>query len=240
MWHYLMRIVGVVLCLWATTVQAAGFSGKYQGVISNEPMQLVLQQTGSTLTGAMTSHNGDHYEITGTVNGNVAACEGLYNKDGSSWSFLFTITSAGLVWTPTLLGMPVVNAATTFQREGAAKSGSATGKLDQRFIGSWVNTNSYVSGDFSAASEQYVQFHPNGTFVHSSGRVVGGGNNGSFDSGASANTTRGRWQAQDRILYYLADGSNGWEAYGRYSFTEDGRTMMFVFGNGNKELWERQ
>lgn len=89
-------------------------------------------------------------------------------------------------------------------------------------------------------SEKYVQFRADGSFTHSTGRLVGGGNSGSFNSGSGKETTHGRWQVQDKILYYLVDGSNNWEAYGYYGFTEDGQTMRIVFGNGNKELWERR
>jgi hypothetical protein len=241
-----------MMCLWASLAHGADFSGRYRGVISNESMQLVLLQKGTTVTGTMTSNTGDYYRITGTANGNVANCAGIYSKDNSSWNFNFALTSSGLVWTPTMLGIPLANAAANFAREGTATSRSATGSdhrvtggkpsgnLDQRFIGSWVHTNTYVSGDFSAASEKYVQFNADGTFAHSNGRVVGGGNSGSFNSGGGNETTHGRWQIQDKTLYYLADGTNNWEAYGHYGFTDDGQTMRIVFGNGNKELWERR
>lgn len=247
-----IRSVSLLLCLWASVAQGADLSGKYRGVMANTPMRLVIVHVGKTLVGNMQSDSGDNYDITGTVNGTTATGVAVYNKDNSSWGFVLTPNGAGVIWTPTMLGVPVAGAATTFEREGKATSRSATGgdnrvaggkasgNLDQRFIGSWVHTNTYVSGDFSAASEKYVQFGADGTFAHSNGRVVGGGNSGSFNSGGGNKTTRGRWQVQDSTLYYLVDGSTNWEAYGHYGFTDDGQTMRIIFGNGNKELWERR
>jgi len=250
MWSHFMRVTGVLLCLWATTAQGAGFAGHYRGVMANVPGQMVLVQKGATLTGTLQLDNGDHYQLTGTVSGNAATGKARYAKDNSSWGFVLNTSASGVVWRTTVFGVPRADTETAFTRQGATPypsssasaataSGKARGVQDRQLVGSWTNTRTYVSGDFSSVSEKYVQFRADGTFTFRKGRLVGGGNSGSFDSGAGTNTTRGRWQTQNEILYYLVDGTNSWEAYGRYGFSGDGRTMRFVFGNGNTELWER-
>lgn len=244
MWRNLLVVFGVML---ATSIHAANFSGVYQGVISNVPMQMVLAQNGASLSGIMSGDNGDNYQITATVNGDVATGSMLYVKDRSSWDFMLNMREDGLLWTPTMLGMPVNNAATLFERASATKTRTAASdarrvaaaNLDARVIGSWRKTNAYVSGNFSAVSEKYVQFFADGTFVFSNGRVVGGGNSGAFDSGGSSDTTRGNWQTQNTNLYYMESGTNQWNAYGHYVFVEEGSTMAIVFENGSKEFWER-
>lgn len=244
-------LTGIIFCVLALAAHGSSFSGKFHGVVSNEPMDLSLLQQGSVLTGKMTAGDGSFYQIKGTVIGNTANCEGLYSKNQSTWNFTFTIRDNGLLWTPTMLGIPLPNAAASFKREGTASalSGSrqerrpelenSNDAIDQRFVGTWIHTNTYVSDRFTAASDKHVQFQANGRFTYSKGPIVGGGNSGSFQSRSSGNSTHGKWKTQNKILYYLVDGKGNWEGYGRYSFTDDGRTMMIVFDNGDKELWER-
>ena len=256
MWYKYIAALGV-LCLCVTTAQAAGFSGEYQGVISNQSMHLSLHDDNNAITGRMTASSGDYYEINCKHYASSALCAGIHSGDYRSSFFQFSLDPQGLIWTPTQIGTPEQNAilaraATRFTRiessstapatadTNSATNNTATGQLDARLFGNWVHTNIYVSGTTSAASEKYVQFNTNGTFTHQNGRFVGGGDSGSFDSGGGSPATHGRWQTQDSNLYYLVDGESNWVNYGHYGFSSDRRTMRIVFANGNKELWERR
>jgi hypothetical protein len=100
--------------------------------------------------------------------------------------------------------------------------------LDQRFIGRWAHGEAHASADFSAASERFVQFLADGTYSFISGRTAGG------------ETARGYWRAADKVLYVTEGSPDGWIAYGRYGFTDDGSAMMLTFDNGEQELWQRR
>lgn len=107
--------------------------------------------------------------------------------------------------------------------------------IDPVLVGRWVRSESYTSGDFSAVSETAVTLYGNGTYQYGPGRVIGGGDAGSFDSGGGGGQS-GRWGAAGRILYTLEEG--GWSPYARYYV--EGNTLMLTFGNDNRVLWNRQ
>jgi hypothetical protein len=244
MWRSFIVVFGILL---VTPIHAAKFSGSYQGLMSNVPMKMVLTQKGASLTGTMSGDNGDHYQISATIKGDVATGSMLYTKDKSSWDFILNLREDGLLWTLTILGIPVNTAATLFEPALATKNRNTASvpqrvtaaNLDERVIGSWRKTNAYVSGNFSVVSEKYMQLFADGKFLFGNGRVVGGSNSGSFDSGGNTNTTRGNWKTQNTNLYYMASGTSKWEVYGHYVFVQEGSTMAIVFENGNKEFWER-
>lgn len=240
--------------LWAASSQAAGFSGTYQGVMANLPTALVLEQKGSVLTGTMQSHNESPYTISGTASGNVARGEIVYARDSATFGFEARLKDTGLTWTTVLFGIPLPGTATDFQRKGktagAKPGGSVSGSRrsreptgqarDQRLVGSWSHGESYTSGDFSVASEQFVEFQADGTYAFSRGGLAGGGSAGSFDAGTGGEISRGQWRTQDHILYVMETGAVGWQPYGKYGVTDDQTTMMVTFSNGEKELWERR
>lgn len=162
----------------AAFAQATEFSGTYQGVMANLPTALVLEQQGSVLTGTMQAQNESPYTISGTVSGRVARGELVYTRDGATFGFEARLNDSGLTWTTTLFGVPLPQTATDFQREGELtetkphhsvsggdRSREPAGRArDQQLVGRWSHSESYTSGDFSVASEQFVEFRAEGTF----------------------------------------------------------------------------
>ena len=191
MWRYL----AILFCGLTTTAYGAEFSGKYQGVMADVPMQLVLKQNGDTLSGTMKSNNSDTYQITGTVNGDVATGDALYTKNNTSWGFVLNLSDDGLVWIPTMLGMPLQNAATTFERAGATASRSASaggaaagGQWSKELLGRELALISSGTGYYS---QKTLFLCRNGTYRTSS-------DSGNFGGGAvigSSGGASGRWQA---------------------------------------------
>lgn len=119
MLRYAMVALGLLICCWGGAVLGAGFTGKYQGVMANVPMRMVLLQKGGSLSGTADSTKGDHYVISGIVSGNAARIEALYTNNNNSLSFILTLDENGsVIWTPTLFGQPVGNGVATFNREG--------------------------------------------------------------------------------------------------------------------------
>lgn len=107
--------------------------------------------------------------------------------------------------------------------------------IDRAVVGKWRYTEAYVSGEFSFATDYFMQFDPNGTAYISEGRSAGGGPNSSIDSGAGDVHT-GTWKTEGGILY-LNDGTSGWVGYAKY--IAEPLRMMLTFGDGKKQVWEK-
>ena len=110
-------------------------------------------------------------------------------------------------------------------------------ELDPVLVGGWVQRDSYTSGDFSMSNEKRVALFPDGSYRFGPGRVIGGGDAGSFDSGSGGGGDGGRWRTRDRILYTM-EGGAGWQPYGRYYV--EGNRLLITFGDGSRELWYRE
>ncbi|HEY8509508.1 MAG TPA: hypothetical protein VIL32_14180, partial [Steroidobacteraceae bacterium] len=106
-------------------------------------------------------------------------------------------------------------------------------------VGSWVRRESYTSGDFSMVNERRVTLFPDGTFSFGPGRVVGGGDAGTFDTGSGGESgSGGHWRTSGQILYAKEQGGMGWEPYARYYV--EGNKLLLTFANGERELWHRE
>lgn len=108
---------------------------------------------------------------------------------------------------------------------------------DPRLIGSWRHTDAYASGDFTAAVDDLLHLFGDGTY-REGGRAAAGDAAASF-VGDSQEGADGAWQTADRIFYVRPAGGAEWQPLARYGLTDDGSTMMFTFGNGAKQIWNR-
>jgi hypothetical protein len=112
---------------------------------------------------------------------------------------------------------------------------SSSGELDDRLVGAWRHTQAYVSGDFSAAVDDYLWLDADGSYRE-------GGNAAAGDMGASMVTgegegANGAWKTADRVLYLMPAGAHEWYGVANYSVSES--NLMFTFGDGEKKIWER-
>ena len=108
------------------------------------------------------------------------------------------------------------------------------GPKDNRLVGSWRFTDSYVSGQFSFATDYHMEIHADGNFLYGKGRTMGGGPDSSIDSGESG-YDQGSWKAENGIMY-VHDGKE-WYYYAKYY--QEGNSLMLTYQNGNKQVWER-
>ena len=106
---------------------------------------------------------------------------------------------------------------------------------DDRLQGLWRYTESYVSGEYSFATDYFMQLKSNGVILVTDGRTAGGGPTSSLDTG-DGDTQEGQWKTENKILFTKITGGQ-WQVYARYSI--DGNHMMLMFENGNKQVWER-
>jgi len=110
----------------------------------------------------------------------------------------------------------------------------ANGNIDPKLVGNWRYTDSYVSGQFSFATDYFMRFNPDGTMLWTDGRTAGGGPDISMDSG-TGDVHQAQWKIDNKTIWL--NGGNGWEYYAAY-YAESER-MMLTFKNGNKQVWER-
>lgn len=119
----------------------------------------------------------------------------------------------------------------TFQKEEIFVDSK---NIDQRLVGNWRHTETYVSGQFSFATDYHMQLLADGTMYYSEGRTAGGGPDISADTGAG-DVTRVSWKSENDMIY--VNGGSGWEYLARY-YKENG-SLLLTYGNGNKWIWEK-
>jgi hypothetical protein len=236
--------IGLVLCgPAAELLAAASMDGRYSGQFNGQPAQASVSMQQTALRGTL-DIGGYVYRLEATRKGDGA--EGrMLDQDGVAVPLSMALKGQDLrlrVYVQGALAPPLELVLTREARGGARAPAAAAqapaGQIDPVLVGPWVKTQSYTSGDFSAASETRVTLFANGTYQYGPGRVVGGGNAGSFDTGAGgASGAGGRWRTENRILYTQEAGS-GWTPYARYYV--EGDSLMLTFGNGKREIWNRR
>jgi len=108
-------------------------------------------------------------------------------------------------------------------------------KLDNALIGLWRYTDTYVSGEYSFATDYFLQFKANGVIITTDGRTAGGGPTSSLDSG-DGDTHQGVWKSENKTIW-TKDNAGQWQSYARYYV--DGNSMMLTYNNGRKQVWEK-
>lgn len=237
--------VGLAIFVFAqTTFAGATMDGLYTGQFNGQPAQASLTGQQGTLSGTL-DIGGYVYRMEVIQQGN-AADGWMMDQGGVRFPVNLALEESSLLLRVYSQGptVPPLEFALTRDAGGKAPSSSAStssapaAQLDPVLIGVWTKTDSYTSGDFSAASQSSVTLHPDGTYRYGPGRVIGGGDAGSFDSdGGGAGGATGRWRTENRILYTQEAGT-GWMPYARYH-VEDNK-LLLTFGDGSRELWNRR
>ena len=106
-------------------------------------------------------------------------------------------------------------------------------KLDPRLVGRWRHTDAYVSGNFSAAIDEWLILDADGTYEYFKGGVAAGDCDSSLADDGHGDITTGKWSTESRILFTCPKGAGEWQQAGNY-LADDGRFML------NKVVWERQ
>lgn len=232
--------VALPLCGWTTDL-----SGVYSGQFEGQPARATLSVEGGTVSGTL-DVDGYVYRIEGRQQGAVAKGR-MIDQNGHAVQLTLQ-QPANDQLTMLIEAIPGVALASVqvHLTRGEAGSGSVAGggaqaagvELDPALVGRWVRRDSYVSGDFTLANERRVTLFPDGTYRFGPGRVIGGGDAGTFDSGTGGGGNGGRWRTQGQILYTMELGDMGWEPYARYYV--EGNKVLLTFGNGSREIWHRE
>lgn len=246
-------LAALTLASLAVSSHGAGFAGSWTGELDGQPAHAELVVEQQAIRGTL-DISGYVYRLQARHHGN--AVEGqMTDEDGRSVAMRMQSANDRLtVLVQAVPGNPQATLQIHLARSGGAVAGplarcSAAPRpaaptasvepveLDPVLVGSWVQRDSYTSGDFSMSNEKRVALFPDGSYRFGPGRVIGGGDGGSFDSGAGGGGDGGRWRTRDRILYIM-EGGAGWQLYGRYYV--EGNRLLITFGDGSRELWYRE
>lgn len=222
----------------------AAFAGVYSGVVAGAAATLTLQRAGDRAEGAL-DVAGYGYEVNGVVAGDRftgeladpalgrrvpllgAAIDGGVALDAGGGPMAFHRSDSGT---------PEVHPAATGEpptgRVPMQPPGEGDEGLDPALVGQWRRTETMASGEFTMASDYFLAVAADGTFESASGGSAG--SMGTVSQGVQV-TGRGRWRVQGDLV--LLDEGWGYQPFARYQAA--GVRLMFVFGDGSTQVWER-
>lgn len=216
-------------------------NGNYSGQFNGQPAQASLSVQNNAVNGTL-DVGGYVYRIDAQQMGNVVQGQ-MQDQQGMAAPLSMQLEGDQLLvraYIQGLIAPPVEIALTrgTGQALGGHRPVAPTPnvQLDPRLIGHWTRSESYTSGDFSAVSETSVTLYPDGSYSYGPGRVIGGGNAGSFDSGGGGGGPAGRWRTENGILYTM-EGGIGWAPYAKYSV--EANKLLLTFGDGSRQRWNQ-
>jgi hypothetical protein len=125
------------------------------------------------------------------------------------------------------------------QTQDTSSAGDQTNTQEERnpmVVGNWTRTESYVSGEFSGASQWFLSIYADGTYQTGDGNFAGGGP-GVGGSSSGGDVQVGEWKTQGNILYARDSGASQWVAYAQY-YVEASK-LMLTFGADSREIWYR-
>jgi len=231
----------------ALAQESSNWAGTYQGYLNGSRTTLTLEDQGGPFTAQIVDDTGYLYNLKGTIEGDTATGE-LHDPAAGGTMELEAELQANAInmkLYQTFLEMRISEIDITYNRtEGDSNGANNTAAntapapaadLDARLVGTWRYTSTYVSGDFSVASDYTMIVNADGTYQYGDARIAGGGSSGTFDSGSGGDVTTGRVMTKNKQLF--VDEGYGWQLYASYMC--DGARLLLTFQNGNKQIWER-
>lgn len=222
-------------------VFAADLAGTYNLAGPNGGVTVKFTVEGAALTGVIEVAGQPFADLKGTVQG-AAARGTAISKDGNG-GFEASVEGDVLNLVLTQEAGPERRAGRLplqLTRLGAIASptlDAATGG-DHRVVGNWAAQTLVTSGDASLASEEYLAFRADGSFLYGRGRSTAGGSDWSWETGNGEAQT-GQWRTSDGMLF-ARPAAGQWLRVGKYGLTEDGRTMRMTTEQGEQKLWTRR
>jgi hypothetical protein len=210
------------------------FEGTFIGTVNAEPVTLILQEDGKTLSGtirfggveAKVSANFEGERMTGIVRqpdmGFEAPFEATLKGDTIDWVYTFTDEFGQKNRLPLFL-----------TREGKApKVAEERNHLDPQLVGRWHRdvTGAAVGGK-TVTTRVRRALNADGTFEYGGAESSPGG------SGPEP-VTRGQWKTEGQVLYSRETGQGQWISLGRYVVS--GSDLVMYPGDGSKQLWSRE
>lgn len=229
----------------ASPAFSAAMSGTYRFDSPRGPITATIEVRGSRLTGSIDFFGQSSATLEGSVQSESSASGALSFGRGSG-AFAATLYDDTLALTlfqaggPKPATPPMVLRRIVPAEKGPAVEEAAIAIIDQRLIGSWVYHDEFFSEEGSAARNEYLEFHADGTCLLDNGEEVTEGDGESARPGKAPKPRSGRWRTEDGVLYTRNNGSADWVRIGRYAFRDQGRSMRISYERGNRKLWTRQ
>lgn len=225
----------------------ASFDGTFTGTFQGQPVTLVLNEDGKTLSGTI-RWVGTEAEISGTIEGERATGTVRQPQMGFETTFDATLKDDVIDWTFNFIDQfgqrnpqPLV-----LTREGKTPSGGgeARGALDPQLIGRWYCDlgGTGASGN-TVTTRIRCALNADGSFEYGGAESVITTRENFFGPGdprgsGPAAVTRGQWKSEGQVLYSRADGQGQWVPLGRYAVS--GSDLVMYGGDGSKQLWSRE
>ena len=221
--------------------ESASCDGMFHGTLLGIESTLEGKTTGANWNGKIDA-GGYLFDLKGTADGPNLKGTMTDPQTGTSLPFRAAILDNQLTiyihdinpLTGEKEDMELVFMRSTNQTSATTSSKLSASNCDPKLVGNWRYTDSYVSGQFSFATDYFMRFNQNGTMLWTDGRTAGGGPDISMDSG-TGDVHKADWKIENKVIWL--NGGSGWEYYATY-YAEDER-MMLTFKNGNKQVWER-
>lgn len=221
---------------------AVAFKGSYTGNLGGNTVRAELRQNADVVQGTVVI-DGYTYRVSARTSAGRATGE-LQDEAGMRVPIVMALEDGKLDLAIYPQGQNAPAMRIALSRAGKAASASVQRpapappvEIDPALVGHWAKSESYTSGDFSAASESNVYLLPDGTYRYGASKLYGGGDAGSFGSEGGGGE-QGRWRTADRILYVFDAASGQWSAYARYYV--EGNSALLTYGNGKREVWKRR
>lgn len=217
---------------------AAAFTGSFAGQLDGQPVSSVLREQAGNVSGSV-EISGYKYRVSARISG-AKAVGSLHDQAGVRVPIDLSLDGKRLTIAIYAQGRGGPATEISLQRDArtAPAPAAQARQIDPSLVGRWAKSDSYTSGDFSAASETSIHLLADGTYRFRASKLYGGGDAGSFGSQSAGGGEQGRWSTADRILYVLDAASGQWSAYARYYV--EGNSALLTFGNGKREVWKRR
>ena len=254
-----LKIITFYLLLaFVPTINAnsANYQGQYQGNVSGQSATLTLKRSSNTVQGEI-NVGGYIYKVQGNIQGsNLVGIfsdpntggQGLLSASQQAKNIVLQLLLPGQ-YQPLTLNFEQTSetnssisgpmAGTNSQTNSNTQQGGDNQPAFQRdpsVVGNWSKTDSYTSGEFSAATQFFLSISADGRYRYGDGRFAGG-TGGVSGTAGGGDAEIGEWMTQNRIIYIRQHSQQQWQPYARYYV--EGYSMMFTFGDGSKAIWKR-
>ena len=246
-----LAIFIVALSPFKSYADNSNFQGQYFGNISGQSATLTLNRKGNFTAGEI-NVSGYIYKVQGSIQG--TSLTGVFSdpNTGGQGNLSASQQAQNIILKIVLPGQyqPLV---LNFRRSGKSQENVARPLIGQNktqtninqipvqrdpaLVGSWSKTDSYTSGEFSAATQFFLTIAADGRYRYGDGKFAGGiGGVSGTSSGGDAEI--GEWKTENRIVYIRQNSQQQWQPYARYYV--EGYSLMFTFANGSREIWKRR
>ena len=208
---------------WVATINVSGYPLQAEGTVNND-------QCSGTMTDQSTKET---TTFTARLSGNQITIQirDINPVTGLEEDMQFVFDRTGDLESGDDFG---VDPSLTDEIEHPSSKANAT-NIDRNLIGLWRYTDTYVSGQFSFATDYFMQMEGNGVIITTDGRTAGGGPTSSIVSG-EPDTHEGEWKVEGKEIW-ARDGQSEWYRFAQYY--REGNSLMLTYPNGKRQVWER-